>query len=131
MKNIFWKILVVVLIVIGYYEVKILVSESPNELMPRYRFNKNIVEIYDVRIHKDYTKTWAVKGMVKNISNRNLSGSVKIKFIDNNGNIKRSYGAFVNDRDVFYPNQSAYFEYYTNVDDFNGIIDFDVTFNEL
>jgi hypothetical protein len=132
MKNIFWKILVSIMLLITFYLVYQLGNTNiTNNSNYSTSIKKKIVEITDVRIHKDYTKSWAVKGMVKNISNKNISGYVKIKFIDSSGNIKGSYSAFVNDRDSFNPNQSAYFEYYTDADDFNGIIDFNVTFYEL
>ena len=90
----------------------------------------DIVKINDVRLHKDYKNVWAVKGMVKNISNDDVSGYVKIKFIDNSGNIRKTVTASVNDRDKFSSLQSAPFEYYTDREDFYNIVDFKVIFKK-
>jgi hypothetical protein len=130
MKNIFWKSLVGIMLLSTLYLVSQLDITSEIDSSSSYVSNK-IVKISDVEIHKDYTKSWAVKGMVKNISNKDLSGYVKIKFIDSNGNIKGSNMAKVNDGDSFSPNQSAYFEYYTRSSNFYDIVDFNVTFFEL
>ena len=68
MKNIFWKILVSIMLLITFYLVYQLgntnITDNSNYSTS---IKKKIVEITDVRIHKDYTKSWAVKGMVKNI----------------------------------------------------------------
>ena len=131
MKKIFWNISLVVMLLTTFYLVSQLTNANKiNNSFNATAINKKIVEITDVRIHKDYTKTWAVKGMVKNISNKSISGAVKIKFIDRSGNIKESYSALVNDRDPFKPHQSAYFEYYTGSENFDDIVDFEVSFYE-
>lgn len=131
MKKIFWNIFLVVMLLTTFYLVSQLAKTNKiNNSFNAPSINKKIVEITDVRIHKDYTKSWAVKGMVKNISNKSISGAVKIKFIDGSGNIKGSYRALVNDRDSFKPSQSAYFEYYTGSKHFDDIVDFEVTFYE-
>ena len=48
--------------------------------------------------------------------------------VDSNGDIVKTYSAFVNGGDPLKPGQAGPFEYWTNPDDFDGVVDFQVIF---
>jgi len=87
--------------------------------------------VTNVRISKDYSNAWAVKGSVKNNSNRLVKGAVKIKFINSKGDIIHSNQTTVNSGESFSSGQSATFEYFSRPETFDDVIDFDVEFYEL
>lgn len=85
-------------------------------------------KVENVRIAKDYSNAWGVKGMIRNKTSTNIKGDVKIKFINSKGDILHTARAFVNDGDSFRPGQAAPFEYYTNPSDFIDVVNFDIDF---
>ncbi len=88
------------------------------------------VSIEDVKIVKEYSNAWAVKGKIRNNTTHSIKGAVKIKFINNNGDIVHSNRAFVNDGDSFDPGQAANFEYFTDPKTFEDVVDFKIEFYE-
>ena len=86
------------------------------------------VEVEGVRINKKSSTGWAVIGKIRNLENSPIKGYVKIKFLDSNGDIVKTYTAFVNGGDPLKPGQAGPFEYWTDPDDFDGVVDFQVIF---
>lgn len=93
-------------------------------------FKKNKVGIENVHINKKNKYAWSVEGMVRNKTSSNIKGYVKIKFVNSNGDITYTTMTKVNDGDYFKPSQSANFDYYTEPNNFEGVIDFDIIFIE-
>jgi len=89
-----------------------------------------IYSVENVRIVKEHSNAWAVKGVVRNDSNRSIKGAVKIKFLNSRGDIVYSTKAYVNDGDPLQPGQAGAFEYYKDPETFNGVNNFDVEFYE-
>lgn len=87
-------------------------------------------KIEDVKIVKEHSNAWAVRGMVRNISSSSIKGAVKIKFLNSNGDILHSHKAYVNDGDPLNPNQAGAFEYFDDPKEFMNVVDFDVEFYE-
>ena len=92
--------------------------------------NNDKVLIENVRISKDYSNAWAVKGSVKNNTTHSIKGAVKINFLNSNGDIVFSNRAYVNDGKPFGPGQSATFEYFDDPKTFDGVTKFKVEFYE-
>ncbi|WP_421898024.1 hypothetical protein [Marinoscillum sp.] len=87
-------------------------------------------KIEDIKIVKEHSNAWAVRGMVRNISSSSIKGAVKIKFLNSNGDILHSHQAYVNDGDPLNPNQAGAFEYFDDPEEFTNVVDFDVEFYE-
>ena len=88
------------------------------------------VSIENVRIHKLYSTTWGVKGLVRNLEKHPIKGYVKIKFLNARGDIAKTVNAYVNSLDPFNPGQAAPFEYCCKPSEFEGITDFQVIFKD-
>lgn len=112
--NLILLALLVVVIILFY------MSKDPDQKPP----TTFLVE--QVQIDKSNKFGWAVKGRVRNLVNSDVRGYVSIKFLDANGNITYSTRTIVNDGDLF--DQTAPFEYYTQPENFEGVVDFDVEF---
>ena len=96
---------------------------NPVRSSPKYK-------VENVRIEKDHSNAWGVKGMIRNVSSANISGAVKIKFINSNGDIVHSTRAYVNDGDPIKPGQAGPFEYFVAPKVFEDLSKFDVEFYE-
>ncbi len=86
--------------------------------------------VENVRIDKSISNAWGVKGQIRNNSDKEIKGAVKIKFINSNGDIVHNGRAFVNGGDYFNSGQSASFEYFVEPEKFTGVVDFEVIFYE-
>jgi hypothetical protein len=107
-------------------------NNSFKPIAPSIPANNSVnISVKNVRISKDYPNAWAVKGSIKNNTDKPLKGAVKIKFKDSNGDIVHSAQAYVNDGDYFNPGQSASFEYFESPERFKDVVDFDVEFYEI
>jgi hypothetical protein len=91
-------------------------------------FTKYSVE--NVHVDKAYSNAWGVRGLIRNNSSMPITGSVKIKFLNNRGDVIHSYRAFVNDGDPLQSGQAGNFKYFTSQSDFDSITDFEVIFIE-
>ena len=89
------------------------------------------VSVENVRISKDYSNAWGVKGSIRNNTTRSIKGAVKIKFLNSRGDIVHSSRAYVNGGDFFSPGQSAVFEYFVSPQTFYDVVDFDIEFYEF
>ena len=96
-------------------------NSSPIRSSPKYK-------VENVRIEKDHSNAWGVKGMIRNVSSANISGAVKIKFINSKGDIVHSTRAYVNDGDPIKPGQAGPFEYFVAPKVFEDVSKFDVEF---
>ena len=89
-----------------------------------------LVTCENIKINKESKYAWSVKGMVRNITSFPIKGYVKIKFLNSNNDIVYTTKTSVNDGDSFSTGQAASFEYYTEPENFDGVINFDVEFIE-
>jgi len=89
------------------------------------------VAIEDLTLNRDLDDSWALAGLVRNLGSKPISGYVRIKFLDANGDIRKSASAFVNDLDPIQPGQAGPFEYWTDASDFDGIESYNVTFRDM
>lgn len=128
-KGCFTWILVIIVLLLAffYYYGKNSSSSSTND---PYSTSTTNVSVENVRISKDHSNAWAVKGSIRNNTTHSIKGAVKIKFINSNGDIVHSNRAYVNGGDSFSPGQSANFEYFTVPETFNDVVDFQVEFYE-
>lgn len=120
-------VFIVLLLAFFYYYGKNSSSSSTND---SYSTSTTNVSVENVRISKDHSNAWAVKGSIRNNKTHSINGAVKIKFINSNGDIVHSNRAYVNGGDSFSPGQSANFEYFTDPKTFNDVVDFQVEFYE-
>jgi len=88
------------------------------------------VRAENVRIVKEHSNAWAVKGMVRNLENHSIKGYVKIKFLNSQGDILKTANAYVNDGDPLSPGQAGAFEYWTGPKDFQGVVNFQVIYKD-
>lgn len=88
------------------------------------------VSVENVRISKDYSNAWAVKGSIRNNTTHSIKEAVKIKFINSNGDIVYTNRAYVNGGDSFEAGQAANFEYFTDPKTFDDVVNFKVEFYE-
>lgn len=127
----YWRYLLIILLIVGYYMYKGTknTSSTHESSASTYSTTSN-VSVENVRISKDHKNAWAVKGSIRNLTDTSIKGAVKIKFIDNHGDIVHSCKAFVNGSDSFDSGQSANFEYFTTPEKFNNVVDFKIEFYE-
>ena len=92
--------------------------------------SSNNVRIENVTSDTSHPNVGYVKGMVRNLSNNDIKGAVKIKFLNFNGDVVHSSRAYVNDGDPIRPGKSASFSYATEPEYFTGVEDFEITFYE-
>ena len=85
-------------------------------------------QVQNLKINKD--KVYCISGNILNQQETAVSGYVKIKFLDENGDIKRTVATIVNDGNPFADNQSGAFEYWTLPKYFEGVENFEITFHE-
>jgi len=90
--------------------------------------NSNETSVENVKVQKDNKFAWAVVGSIRNVSDSEINGYVKIKFLTSNGDIVNTAKTKVNDGDSFSSGQAASFEYYTEPSNFDNVTDFDVEF---
>jgi len=88
------------------------------------------VRIENVQIDKAHSNAWAVKGMVRNLENHSIEGYVKIKFLNAQGDIVKSALTYVNAGDPLNPGQAGPFEYWTEPENFTGVVNFQVLFRD-
>lgn len=93
-------------------------------------FSSSKVKVENLKIKEDSKFAWAVVGMIRNESSSYISGYVKIKFLDLNGDIVYTSKAMVNNGDSFEPGIAASFDYFTEPKHFDGVTDFEVIFVE-
>lgn len=120
-------VIIVLLLAILYYYGK---NSSSSTTKDSYSTSTTNVSVENVHISKDHSNAWAVKGSIRNNTTHSIKGAVKIKFINSNGDIVHSNRAYVNGGDSFSPGQSANFEYFTDPETFNDVVDFQVEFYE-
>ncbi|MFC1567465.1 hypothetical protein ACFL3R_01340 [Thermodesulfobacteriota bacterium] len=89
------------------------------------------VEAENVRIVKEHSNAWAVKGMVRNLENHSIKGYVKIKFLNSQGDVLKTAKTYVNDRDPLSPGQAGSFEYWASPSDFQGVVNFQIIFKDM
>lgn len=114
-------------IIIGFFLILAIASLENNSSTSTSSVN---VSVEDVKIVKEHSNAWAVKGKIRNNTTRPIKGAVKIKFINSKGDIVHNNRAFVNGGDSFDPGQAANFEYFTDPKTFDDVIDFKVEFYE-
>ncbi len=122
-----WVLVIIVLLLafIYYYG-----KNSGSSSTDSYSTTSINVSVENVRISKDHSNAWAVKGSIRNNTTRSIKGAVKIKFINSTGDIVHSNRAYVNGGDSFSSGQAANFEYFTEPEKFNDVVDFKVEFYE-
>ena len=105
-------------------------SESSRSRETRVRSEATSVtwRAENVHMEKTHSNAWCVKGSIRNLAKSSVKGTVRIKFIDINGDVIASYSAYVNDLDPIMPNQAGPFEYFTRPSDFDNVDHFEVLF---
>lgn len=87
-------------------------------------------QVEDLEVDKDLSNAWGVTGMIRNLESRKVKGAIKIKFLNEKGDILHSNKAYVNDGDHLKPNQAGSFNYFVSPKEFDGVVDFDIQFYE-
>jgi len=103
---------IILTIFLAYYYYNKLAPSPINEDIINTSSNEYGVE--DVRISKDHSNAWAVKGSIRNNTKGSIRGAVMIKFINSKGDIVHSNRANVNSGDYFSSGQAANFEYFVS-----------------
>ena len=88
------------------------------------------VGIENLSVDKTKTRSLGVKGLVRNLENHPIKGYVKIKFLNNQGDIIKSALTYVNDGDPLNPGQAGVFEYWCYKKDAIGVVNFKVIFKD-
>lgn len=122
-----WGLLIIVILLAFFYYY---LKNSTYSTTDSYTTTSVNVSVENVRISKDHSSTWAVKGLIRNKTAYAIKGAVKIKFVNSNGDIVNSKRAYVNGGDFFDSGQAASFEYFADSEEFNDVVDFQVIFYE-
>jgi len=86
------------------------------------------VAVEGLNIKKHDSNTWGIFGKIRNLESHAISGSVKIKFLNANGDITVTHRAKVNDGDPINPGQAGPFKYWDKPSEFTGVSDYQVIF---
>lgn len=122
-----WVLLIIVILLAFFYYYG---NNSSNTTTDSYSTTFVNFSVENVRISKDHRNAWAVKGSIRNKASHAIKGAVKIKFVNSKGDIVHSNRAYVNGGDSFEAGQAANFEYFTDPETFNDVVDFKVEFYE-
>lgn len=127
-RNIPLLLAILLTIFVAYYYYNKIIPNPLRENILNTENNKYSVE--NVRISKDYSNAWALKGSIRNNSNSSIKGAVKIKFLNSKGDIVHSNRANVNSGDFISPGQAADFDYFVSPEKFKDVVDFEIEFYE-
>ena len=88
------------------------------------------VMVEDVKM-KNVPGACRVFGKIRNLENHAIKGYVKIKFLDANNDIIKTTKTYVNDLDPVEPGQAGPFDYYTEPENCDDVVGFNVLFKDM